>query len=374
MPLAPRLGNADDTKVVLNFDGGTTDLSNIDYHSFVTKVVHKVQAESDLLTQKAEYIPMKGTFKWIPLTGKRDPTKRTQAIPDIASRKQEFDNVGLVLSGYDDDTYIVDYVERNSEISVSGATHEAMYKGYRRTMSRLILSSMIQPKIMKDTKTSDAWKEGTAGRVEMALPNSRIGGRITGAGAGTSLAMPSFKTFQKIKRKFYDLNVSRSTPLCSILTPGMEEYLEGLQEYRNKDYNTAVLMDKISDPSVKSVYWMGIEWIKLEPEIAPGQVFNTKFLPATAAGNNNANELVDVADATSANAVDLGDGTSNSTAYEVIPIWSPMNIKWGSDPSLGMDKMYKVPGKRLVPVISMAEWLGATRVQDELVYNLIIPA
>lgn len=373
--LAPRLGTADDTKVVLSFDSGVTDLGNIDYHAFVSGVIHKIQAESDLLTQRANYVDMNSeVFKWLTLTGKRDPRKRKKAIPDIESKDQNFETVGLSLSGYDDDAYLVDYVIKNATIQVTPAIHHAMMLGFRRLMSRLILSAMIQPKVARDTNTNSVWKNPSSSRVETPLPDSRIGGRITlDSSSHVQLAKPNNMTFQKIHRKFRDLNVAIGTKLCGLLTPGMEELIFNLDEYGNRDHNSSLARDMIYDPSVKSFQWLGIEWIKIEPDIAPGgSNFNDKFFEQ-ASGANDLGEIK-TKNSGATNDVDLGDGTSNSTKYELVPIWNPANIYWGSNASLGMNEIYRVPTKRQTPVLSMSEWLGATRVQDELVYILVIPA
>ena len=370
MPIAPRLGTADDTKITLTFDSGVTDLSNIDYHAMTQDVIHKVQTKSDALMGKSTYVPFeKGTFKWQFLTDKRDPTKRTKAIPDIASKAQTFEAVGLTLDGYDDDSYVVDFVQHGTQVSLSSTIFESMYYGYQRLLSKLILSAMVQPRIKRNTASSDRWKTGEVARAEVDLPTTQYGGKVTGSGSSFKLVGPTHKTIQAIKKKIWDTNADRSMKICSVLTPQMEVYMEDMAQYFNNDYIWAATKEKIDDPSVKSIFWYGVYWVKITPEVAMTTVYNNRFMDASAGPG----EFKTTVGTAAANDVDLGDGSSSSQAYEVIPFWTPSNIRWASNPGMAMSKMYLVPYKKLVPVISMTEWLGATRMQDELQVNLIIP-
>ena len=373
MPIAPFTGTADaETKINVAFTSGHVDLSNIDFHSYLMKIDHVLQAEGKGLMKYAKYMPVKGTFKWCHLVEKRDPFKRTKEAPEINSRSTTFKTFGMVLQGYDDDALIPEYTERNGIISVSSATFQAMKKGFMRLLDKLILTGCIQPRISRDTSTSSVWKEGTHERVETAFPDSRVFGNVSTNTAGVaSLLDPGFATIQRIKRFLFESKFPRDMPIYSILNPRMENVIENYVQYQNKDHIFAQTRQALHDKAMVVPFY-GINFVRVDNDIIPQAFYNSKKFAKGA--NNTSNTLQPISSSSVASGdVDLGDGTSNSQRYTVIPFWSPAHLCWGSDPVLSKAKMFRVPYYKQTPLVTMTEYIGATRSQDEAFAILIIP-
>lgn len=343
----------------LSFESGQTDLQNIDMQKYYADVVHKVQSED---FQLRNYVGMsdnfKGTFKWVTLTDKRDPKLQKKALPTIDSKKQTFETVGLQCNPYTDDSFLIDFTVRNARINVQSATLESMMKGFNRLMDKVAIAAMLQPKL-KQSSTEAQYRLGQAGSATSVLANTRIGGRVTGAGSTAALANPNFDTFQKILRKFWDNNVSRKSQIYGLLTPGMEELMRNISEFKNRDY----IYHALNSQGEASVDWMGITWVKVTPEITPGAFYADKYLLGAAAS-----DLAD-ATATSASNVDLSDSN-----HEVVPIWIKENIRYHDAMDLTQAEISRIPYYRNQPALMMTKWLGSTRIQDVLQYNLVIPA
>jgi len=354
MALTPVTANSDSTKVILTYTSDATSLANIDTQFFYKEVIHKIQTEESCLRPYVTQRPQKGVFDVVTLTDKRDPARRTQAIPDSTSSRQTFETRAIRITPFDDGAWLIDSVVKNATISVPRATVESMMKGYERLFDRIALGAMLQPVRRLKSDGSDDWKEGKRDADEISLENTRIGGKVS----TSALLNPSFETFQKIRRKFYDNNVNRMATFYGLLTPRMEEILQGLTEYKNRDYIYSLMTDK----NVKVIPWFGINWVKASPEIAPGAFYASKYI-----ANQSASDLADAQD-TATNGFDL-----SSTNHEVIPIWVKENVIVGSDASLNKMDILKRPDKRNTNQLLMTKYYGGTRLQNNFQYNLVIP-
>ena len=344
----------DATRVNLTFDNNTTDLSEIDMQLYYAQVIHKIQTEHSQLRNFVTHDSIKGTFKWRKLTPKRDPQQRRAAVPTLNPRKQTFENVGITLQAYDDEAWLVDYTVENSQINFQSTLAEAMMMGYERLFDRVAIAAMMEP--VRYQESSD-WDEGQKTTKIVSLENDRIGAAV--AAAGNALAKPSFNTFQKIIRKFHDNNVDFRTQICGLLTPAMQEILEGIAEYNDKDY----IFSKMSDPNVASFNWKNICWVKCTPEVAPGAYYSDLYVTAASGGSP-----LSVATDTSSGNIDLTDSN-----HEVIPFWVTKNIFVGTNPALDKFSITQVPYYRDTPIMYKTQWLGGSRIQNLYQFNLVIP-
>jgi len=368
--LSPRLGTADDTKYVLDFTSGHIDLSNIDFNIMMKDVGHLLQAKGQGLTAYCDYSEMTGgTFQWMTFINSRDPVKRTTESPTITSRASSFSRVGMNVVGYDDLSLVPDITEFGSKINVKGATFAAMMHGFNRLRDRLILSACVQPRISQSTG-SNQWKTAENTRTENAMPLTHFGGRLTGTGSSYKLDAPNLATLQLAKKTIYDRHVDRSQPLYSVLNPYMEYVIENLTQYQNRDYIFSQTVKAIHEKA-PVVPFYGINFIRIDDDLLDhshldGKLFDLSATPATALGNPSSGTAA-------SNDITLGDGTSSTTKYTVIPIWAKPGICWTSAPKLNKAAIYKVPYYRMTPLVEMVEYLGASRTQDDYVYNLVVP-
>ena len=423
--IAPRYGTSRDVKYnfKLSAGDGEVNLDNIEYERMTQEVIHKIQAKGLGIIDKADFQEWGGgTFKWVRLTDKRDPVPREESIPPIKARGQKFENTGLQLQAYDDDCWVPDYVKQGTEVNVSDEIFKAIYKGYQRLTARAIVSASIQPRIKRKSEVtknqtypwiSGGWA-GTGTAVErevVALPNDRVGGRVVRGSSGVGTLMnPDFNTFNDIRDKFWKSNVL-DVELCGLMTPELDRVMQSMPQFYNRDHVTVETQDDYKSLSSKPIRWMGINWIRVEPEMVPLYVYNNKYLKGYTSAFDGLSPLVDsasgnidlggdpganaapkgwapaspVAASSAANTrgkmenytqppVDPAFKTASSGAkYQVIPIWNPANMRYAVASMLAMNKMYRVPFYRNAPVISVAEWLGVTRIQDNLVFNLLIP-
>ena len=359
MALAPArvTGGAtgDALTVDLTYPGTATDLTNIDAQSFVRDVIHEVQTESSMMRPYVTTTTLKGTFEWRFLTGKRDPLKRTQAIPDLNPRKQEFTTFGITVNAYDDDFWLEPYAGKNSMISISREIVKAQEMGYERLFDRLALSSLV---VDVRTRTTSAWKQGAVSTGVRSLPVARIGGKIATVGANKVLADPDFDTLQRVGLKFWNNNVGRGTKVYATLTPNMEYKLNKLAQYYDKDY----IFARRDDAPNKSIPFARFEWVAITPEVSLG-AYMANYYIANAADSSLAD-----AQTSSTNGFDL-----NPNNHECIGFWTKKNVYVGTCPELDIWSVFPVPSKRNTPVMIKTRWLGASRAQDILVYILCIP-
>ena len=349
------------TSYPVNFANNYTNLENVDMQVFHRSVLHKVQAKGFTLAPYVSMAPnFKGTFTWRTRTDKRDPRLNTVALPTIQNQNQEFDNIGLQCNQYLDDAFLIDFVVRNATVNIPEAILTSMYMGYQRLMDRICIAAMLQPQIVKTSSLAQV-AVGEAGSSFTPLEDARIGG----ASDGSKLIAPSFKTFQKILRKFWDNNAPRTTKLYGLLTPGLEELMQNIDEYKDRDYvyhdRTALRRD-LRDNSVPHVDWMGIRWVKIEPDKTPGAFYASKYL------KNTAGDLQDVTD-TAASNFDLTDSN-----HEAVPIWTKENIEYHHAVDLDQFEISRIGYYRNMPAALTHKWLGGCRLQNILQYVLLIPA
>ena len=341
----------------LEFPASATSLANIDTQAFMRDVIHEVQTEHSIMRPYVTTTYLKGTFEWRNLTPQRNPQARKSAIPDLNPRKQTFSTFGITVNPYDDDAWLVDAVEKNSRISVGMNIVKAMEMGFERLYDKIAFSAMLVPVRFRNVDDDDVKLGQTSAGTPKLLENTRIGARIN----GSTLASPSFKTLVEVGLKFRSQNVPYTTKIYAALTPVMEKFLYDLKEYSDKDY----IFSRSSDRRGKSYPFAGFEWVAVTPEVAPGAFYADKWL------NKSADvELIDVVDADpgSGNGMDLTD-----TNHEVIPFWVKENVFVGECPQLDMFEIFKVPFKRQTPIVVRTKWLGASRAQNKLQFNLIIP-
>ena len=267
-------------RISLTFKSGELDLSNIDAQFYYKKAIHAVQSMESQLGPFCEEVSQKATFDWHTIIDKRNPSKRTAAVPTAVSKANSFTTVGVHLEAYDDAAYLIDYVIANSTINIPMSVMESFRAGYERLKDRVRVAAMLAPvnsKVSKKVAANDPnWKSPSSASVLVALPNTRIGGVIKKSSNVYTLERPGFNHFQKVKRKFWDSNVSRKTKLFGLMTPGMEEILQDTTEYKNRDYIYTAMNDK----DTRGVDWMGIYWVKVTPEIAPGAFYSSKYIVA----------------------------------------------------------------------------------------------
>ena len=342
----------------LDFPGDATSLANIDMQAFLRDVIHEVQTENSIMRPYVTTTYLKGTFEWRNITVKRDPQARQSAIPDLNPRKQTFSTFGITVNPYDDDAWLTDATEKNSRISVGMNIVKAMEMGFERLYDKVAFSSMLVA-VRKRTVSDGQVKTGEVSTVGTGTPvvleNTRIGGRVTGASGAGALAEPSFQTLVKVGLKFRNENVPYTTKIYAALTPNMEALLYKLKEYADKDY----IFARRDDSRRKTVPFAGFTWVAVTPEVAPGAFYTDRDLT-----NLGANDLAD--------AIAAGVNLTSSN-HEVIPFWVKDNIYVGECPQLDMFEIFKVPTKRQTPIVVRTKWLGASRAQNKLQYNLIVP-
>lgn len=370
MSLAPIRTDDTASRVNLVFRNNETDLRNVDMQAFMNTVTHRVQTTMSILRPYVTWTEINGTFQWRNLTEKRDPAQRTHANPMINPTKQSFSQYGITIHAYDMDTWLVDYMVKNATINFPATVMETMMYGYERLADRCALAAMLTDVRTRETGGGNApnedWKLGKVETDTSSLADSRIGAATTGAAASQTLAVPAFQTLQKIKRKFRDANVPYNTPIYALLTPGMEEIIERMVQFQNKDYIWNAAKGREKDGVI---YFYGVNWIKCTPEIAPGGFYADKFISADTGGA--ANKVSPLQDAQANNANNAIDLTPNN--HEVIPFWTKDNIKVGYNGGLSWTSIYKVPTYRNTPIISRTEWCGGAREQDVKQFNLVIP-
>ena len=350
-----RRSSSDATLVDLTYDNKTTSLENIDTQVFMRKVIHEVQTEYSVMRRFVTTTILNGTFEWRNLTPKRDPVARQNVIPDLNPRKQTFSTFGITVNPYDDDCWLPQYTTKNSRIQFEASIVKAMEMGFERLYDKMAFNAMLVP---VRTRTTSGWKEGTVATQVALLPNDRIGGNITGTGGAAKLADPTFDTLVEVGLKFYNNNVMRGTKIYAALTPNMQRILWKLLEFRNKDYIFA--MENIAVK--KTIPFANFEWVSVTPEVSPGAYYSDKWLVTTTAG------LAEATDASGGNALDLTDSN-----HEVIPFWIKSNVFVGECPALDQFSIFTVPYKRQTPIVVRTKWLGASRAQNKLQYNLIVP-
>ena len=337
-------------QVTLTFTSTTSDLENIDNQRVWMEVIHEVQTEETCIVPYVQGVEIKNaTFKWQTIAAKRDPKARTAAVPDLDPRKNSFTKVGITLNPYDDDSYVVEYVEENADIHFERTVLETMERGFIRLEDRICFASMLG-KVVK--KTSSGWKTGATVTAKSDLDSARIGARSSAAG----LIAPDYKTIKKILRRFYDENVSRSEKIYAAMTPNMEDILSDITQFQNKDYIQAML----ADPAKKVVHWAGIYWVKCTPEVAPEAFYSDKYVKKVV-------KSLDVLTSTST------DYDLTTTNHEAIPFWIKSNIRYGRNRKLDKYALIMLPSKRMTPAIIRTLWAGGARLQDKKQYVLVVP-
>ena len=189
MAISPAVFNEDATKIVLAFDGNTTDLTNIDFQRAMKNVIHRVQSNMSALRPYVTVGAQDETFQWQKRTPHRDPSKRTAAVPDTPFAKQSFDSRGINVDMFDDGAFLVEAVVSGSEIALEMAILESMEAGFERLFDKVALSAMVMP---VRQQTSVEWKEGNKDSSTVALDVTKyVGGNLK---AG-SLAAPELETY-----------------------------------------------------------------------------------------------------------------------------------------------------------------------------------
>ena len=370
-----RLGD-DASTYELEFPNDSTSLANIDTQAFMRDVIHEVQTEHSIMRPYVTPTYLRGTFEWRNLTPPRNPQARKSAIPDLNPRKQTFSTFGITVNPYDDDAWLVDAVEKNSRISVGMNIVKAMEMGFERLYDKVAFSSMlvsIRVRTANDTqvKTGDV---STSIGTNLTLGDDRIGAYVRRKVAGTAIGGNKvnamfddidFRTLVAVGLKFRNQNVPYTTKIYAALTPNMERLLYSLKEYSDKDY----IFSRDNDRRGKSYPFAGFEWVAVTPEVAPQAYYADRYikLPANADAEGF---LYDTGSPDSA----IGNNTDlSATNHEVIPFWVKENVYVGECPQLDMFEIFKVPFKRQTPIVVRTKWLGASRAQNKLQYNLCVP-
>ena len=361
---SPNYGAGGSTTYTLAFNQNSTDLKNIEVQKMRADVIHKVQTMEDFLAPYVSHAyDLKGTFQWQYLTDKRNPKLQTSMPITIQAQAQTYEAVGLQTNPYIDDAWILDFVEANSAISIKDSQMVSMMFGYNRLATKIAVNAMLAPQL-KRTTSATQWVKGDVSGTVTALPDTRIAGVVSKSATGTAkLEYPTFdEILDLMKSKFRDQNVSPNVRFCGLLTPGAENWLKKLVEYKNRDYIYSVM----NDINTMAFTFGNIQWIKVNPETSPGSFYADKYLSIATQGNST-RALAD-ATATSASNFDLTD-----TNHEVIPIWVMDNIRVGHFTMLDVLKILRVPYYRDDPAILMTKFLGGCRLQNDLQFNLVIP-
>ena len=371
------------TKYELDFEGDTTSLANIDTQAFMRDVIHEVQTENSIMRPYVTTTYLKGTFEWRNLTPQRNPQARKSAIPDLNPRRQTFTTFGITVNPYDDDAWLVDATEKNSRISVGMTIVKAMEMGFERLYDKIAFSSMLVPVRMRTTTPETGDVDTSAAPVE--LPADRIGGRVTGgnaqgvvsSGNPGKLADPTFQTLVSVGLKFRNENVPYTTRIYASLTPNMERILYGMTEYNDKDY----IFARRDDSRKKVLEFAGFHWVSVTPEVAPGAFYADRFLKQASGnlvtaenkGNAGGGGRPDLGTFSIGQRGDIPAVVGAGDAHEVIPFWVKENVFVGECPQLDMFEIFKVPFKRQTPIVVRTKWLGASRAQNKLQFNMVVP-
>lgn len=357
-PLSPVAYDSNSNKVTLSFENNETSLANIDAQYFHRRAVHVAQTKESCLRDFVTNVEMKKTFDWVYVVDKLDPKKRTQAVPDSPSEDLTGNMVGINCHAYDGGSFLIDYVVKNATIEVDLETFVAYQAGYERTFDKVAIAAMLQPIRRRKSSGSDEWKTADSTTDEISLPNTNIGGRISRVSSTDSLAKPSMETFQKVYRFFRDKNIL-GQKIYALMTPGMEEFIESLPEYKNRDYIWHVM----NDPQAKTVRWYKFHFVKTNPDVNPGSVYGSLYLKG---GSSNS---LARATATSSSNFDLTDDN-----HEVVPFWTKDNIINGHVSSLDKMDIIKRGDKHNTPQALLTKWMGGSRHQNIKQFNLVIPS
>ena len=360
-----QLGSGSD-QIQLTFDGTATSFENIDYQHYYKKVIHRVQQEHAFLRRWVRYEDQKTNFDWVTRTNKRNPTRRTNSRPNSPDAKQTYDTRGVAVEAYDDGSLLSQAIidKQTTTISVPKSTFEAMEMGYERLFDDIALSGMLKP---VRQQTSSSWATAEKGSTSVALDVAKYAGARISNG---QLANPNLKTFLAIKAYFTRNNVMMSKGadmMCGLSTGGFEEFIGDLDEYKNQDY----IYHAMEKASSEGFYiWKGIRWVSVLGDADVGAEYASVYVGRTSTTQNsdlnflNTNATVDTVAQ-----FDLTDSN-----HEVIPIWKPSNIVVRTRSSAYINKIVNRPDKMDFPHLLMSKSLGATRVQDECGFNLVIPA
>ena len=359
MAIGPAVYDSDATKIVLAFNGNTTDLTNIDFQRAMKRVIHRVQSSMSALRPYVTVGVQDETFQWQKRTPHRNPTKRTSAIPDTPAVKQEFDSRGINVDMFDDGAFLVEAVVSGAEISLEMSILESMEAGFERLFDKVALSAMLMP-VRQQTSTD--WKQGDKASSEVALDVTKyVGGNLK---AG-SLAVPELETYIEIRKQFKNRNANPDGNLCGLLTPGMEAIISNTEEYKNRDFIYAAKGEQMGGPFV----WKKIKWIPIQDDVNIGAAYASSYVGRASASENKKLALL-TSQATVSSVAQYDLSSSN---HEVVPIWKKENIKVNYRPKASKAKILNRPDKVDTPQLFMSKALGSTRLEDERHFNLVVP-